>query len=187
MRKIFKIVIAVLVVLIISGVAIFGLIIGDVAGSLATDTKALPNGAAIGKALVVYDPGLSGGAKDTATKIGYNLQSSGYDVTLAGVKSSTAANLSNYKVVVIGGPIYAGKPANSIQTYLNALNPPKETKIGVFGCGSVEIDNINKTAVIQDVAPLPSGTSVTVNAVVKITSQDNVNDLCNEFVTTLLK
>ena len=161
MRKIFKIVIVILAVLIILGVASFGLIIGDVAGSLATDTKALPNGAAIGKALVVYDPGLSGGAKDTATKIGYNLQSSGYDVTLAGVKSSTAANLSGYKVIVIGGPIYAGKPASSIQSYLNSLSPPKETKIGAFGYGSVKIDNTNKTAVAQDVAPLPSGTSVT--------------------------
>jgi hypothetical protein len=187
MKKIFKIVIAVLVVLIISGVASFGLIIGDVAGSFATDTKALPNGAAIGKAMVVYDPGLSGGAKDTATKIGYNLQSSGYDVTLAGVKSSTAADLSSYKVIVIGGPIYAGKPASSIQSYLNALNPPKETKIGVFGYGSVKVDNANKTAVTQDVAPLPSETSVSLNAVVKITSEDNINNLCSEFVTKLLK
>ncbi len=187
MRKIFKIVIVILAVLIILGVASFGLIIGDVAGSLATDTKALPNGAAIGKALVVYDPGLSGSAKDTATKIGYNLQSSGYDVTLAGVKSLKAANLSGYKVIVIGGPIYAGKPASSIQSYLNSLSPPKETKIGAFGYGSVKIDNTNKTAVAQDIAPLPSGSSITLNAVVKITSQDNVGNLCSEFVASLLK
>ena len=59
----------------------------DVAGTFATDTHPLPNGSATGKAIVVYDPGLSGGAKDVATKIGYNLQDKGYDVTLAGVKA----------------------------------------------------------------------------------------------------
>ena len=95
-----------------------------------------------------------GGAKDVATKIGYNLQDTGYDVTLAGVKSSTAANLTGYAIVVVGGPIYAGKPASSIQSYLNSLNPPANATVGVFGYGSVQVDNTNQTVVEQDVAPL---------------------------------
>jgi hypothetical protein len=187
MRKIIKIVLAVFAAVIIVGVSLIGVVIGDVAGNTATGTHTLPNGAAIGKAIVVYDPGLTGGAKDTATKIGYNLQTSGYDVLLAGVKSSAAGNLTGYDVVVVGGPIYAGKPASTVQTYLNNLQPPINAKMGAFGFGSVKIDNTKSIEVMQEVAPLQSSSQVTFNAVLKVTSSDNVNSLCSEFVTALLK
>jgi menaquinone-dependent protoporphyrinogen IX oxidase len=186
LRKIFKIILSVFAILIIVGVASFSLIMFDVAGTFATDTHPLPNGAAIEKAIVIYDPGLSGGAKDVATKISYNLQDSGYDVTLAGVKSSTAANLTGYSVVVVGGPIYAGKPASSIQSYLNSLNPPANAIVGAFGYGSVQIDNTNQTSVQQDVAPHPTDSTVTLNAVVKIVSGNNVDANCQDFVSRLL-
>ena len=187
MRKIIKIVLAVFFVLVIVGISLIAVVIGDVAGNLATGTHPLPNGAATGKAIVVYDPGLTGGAKDAATKIGYNLQTAGYDVLLAGVKSTAAGNLTGYSVVVVGGPIYAGKPASTVQTYLNNLQPQANAKVGAFGFGSVKIDNSNSTDVMQDVAPLPNGSQVTFNAVLKVTSSDNVNNLCSEFVTALLK
>ncbi len=187
MHKILKIILVVFTVLIVAGVTFFGLVIFDVAGGMASDTHALPNGAAIGKAIVVYDPGLSGGAKDVATKIGYNLQDAGYDVLLAGVNSAEADALSGYSVIVIGGPIYASKPASSIQAYLNNLNQPAAAKVGVFGYGSVQIDNNDAAAVTQDVAPLPSGSSTHLNAVVKVVSSDDVNIQCQEFVNKLLK
>jgi len=79
MRKILKIIIVVFALLIIVGIASFSIVILD-ASTLATDTNPLPNGAAIGRAIVIYDPGLSGGAKDVATKIGYDLQEAGYNV-----------------------------------------------------------------------------------------------------------
>ena len=170
-----------------SELVFLAVVIGDVAGNLATGTHPLPNGAATGKAIIIYDPGLTGGAKDAATKIGYNLQTAGYDVLLAGVKSSAAGNLTGYDVVVVGGPIYAGKPASTVQTCLNNLQPPANAKIGVFGFGSVKIDNSNSTDVMQEVAPLPSSSQVTFNAVLKVTSSDNVNSLCSEFITALLK
>jgi hypothetical protein len=186
MRKIFKIILFVFVVLIVVGIGSFAIVIGDVAGSLATDTHPLPNGASIGQAIVVYDPGLSGGAKDAATKIGYNLQTAGYNVVLAGVKSSTAANTTGYDVIVVGGPIYAGKPASSIQSYLNTLSPPANALVGAFGYGSIAIDNSNQTTVQQDVAPLPTGSTVCFNTVEKITSA-NIDSECQEFVINLLR
>jgi hypothetical protein len=187
MRKIFKIVLIIFAVLIIGVVAGFAVVFGDVAGNLATDTHPLPNGAAIGKAIVVYDPGLSGGAKDVATKIGYNLQSAGYDVLLAGVKSSAASNLTGYSVIVVGGPIYGGKPSATVQTYLNSLNSPSDAKVGAFGFGSIKIDNTNSTIVQQDVAPLPASSPVILNAVAKIVSGDNIDTECQQFVADLLK
>jgi hypothetical protein len=187
MRKIQKIILAVFAVLIIVGITSFAIVIGDVAGNFATGIHPLPNGAPIGQALVVYDPGLSGGAKDVATKIGYALQTSGYNVVLAGVKSSTAANTSGYNVIVVGGPIYAGKPANTVQSYLNSFDPPSNAKVGVFGFGSVKIDAADSAAVMNDVAPLPSNSPVVLNAVAKIVSGDNVDATCQDFVANLLK
>jgi menaquinone-dependent protoporphyrinogen IX oxidase len=187
MRKILKIIITVFALLIIVGVVGFSIVILDVAGNLATDTHPLPNGAPIGQAIVVYDPGLSGGAKDTATKIGYNLQTAGYNVVLAGVKSQTAANLTGYDVVVVGGPIYAGIPASTIQTYLTTFSPASNAKVGVFGYGSVQVDNSNQTAVQQDVAPLPANSTVHLNAVTKIVSGGDVDSNCQDFVNRLLE
>lgn len=186
MRKIFKVILIVFVVLIVAGIASVGIVISDVAGNLATNSQTLPNDAAIGVALVVYDPGLSGGAKDAATKIGYNLQTAGYQVVLAGVKSQDAVNITGYNVIVVGGPIYAGKPASTIQTYLNTLSPPANAKVGAFGYGSVQIDDTNQTAVMQDVAPLPSSSPVSLSAVVKVVSGGDVDGKCHDFVIRLL-
>jgi flavodoxin len=186
MNKKLKIIL-VLAVFFIAVFAAFSLVIYDVAGSLATDTHPLPNGNATGKALIVYSPGLTGGAKDVATKIGYNLQESGYYVTLAGVKSSAAADITNYDLVVVGGPIYAGRPANTIQAYLNSLSQPAGVEVGVFGYGSVQIDNADQTAVMADVANLPSDSTLFLTAVAKITNSDDVDAKCQQFVTNLLK
>jgi hypothetical protein len=187
LRKILKIILVVLAVIIIALVGGMALVMGDVAGNMATDTHPLPNGAATGKALIVYDPGLSVGAKDAATKIGYLLQDSGYDVLLAGVKSSAANNLTGYNVIIVGGPVYAGKPASTIRAYLNSFNPPEQAKVGIFGYGSIKIDNSDKAAVMQDVAPLPSGSGVTVLSAMKIVSSENVDNQCSEFVINLIE
>ncbi len=132
--------------------------------------------------LVVYDPGLSGGAKDAATKIGYNLQTAGYTVVLAGVKSSTAANVSGYGVVVVGGPIYAGSASSSVKAYLMGLSVVAGTKVGVFGYGSVSVDD---SGVLDEVAPLPSTSSLTFDAAAKIVS-GSMDEECSEFVAELL-
>lgn len=94
------------------------------------------DGIATGKALVVYNPGLSGAPKDAATQIANDLKARGYEVTLAGVKSDVAANVSGYDVIVAGGPIYGGKVSPSIELYLQALTPPANAKVGAFAVGS---------------------------------------------------
>ncbi len=185
MRKAWLILMVPLITIVVI-VAGLGIAILDVAGNLATDSKHLPHGSAIGRALVVYDPGLSGGARDVATKIGYNLQSSGYDVTLAGMRSQAAANVTGYGVIVIGGPIYGGAPASSLQSYLNGLSPQPMTRVGVFGYGMVKIDSADVAAVTKEVAPLPSGSPVTLGAVMKVAIGDNIDGRCSEFVSALL-
>jgi menaquinone-dependent protoporphyrinogen IX oxidase len=186
MRKLFKIIFAVFVILMAAFIAAAAVITYDVAGAFATDTHTLPNGAPIGQAIVVYDPGLSGGAKDAATKVGYSLQAAGYNVTLAGVKSGTAADIVSYDIVVVGGPIYAGKPAKSIQDYLSSLSTTENQKVCVFGYGDVAIDNSDTAAVTKDVAALPDGNTTQLDAVVKVVSGSDVDAVIQDFVTRLL-
>jgi flavodoxin len=182
MHKIIKIIITVFAILIVLGVGSFGLIISDAAGNFATDTHPLPNGAPIGQAIIIYDPGLSGQAKDVATKIGYNLQDHGYNVVLAGVKSSAAQNLTTYDLIIIGGPIYMGKAAPTIQAYLKTLNPPANATIGAFGYGSVQSDKDNQNEVNAEVAPLPADSQVTLGPAIKISNNDDITSKCQEFV-----
>jgi menaquinone-dependent protoporphyrinogen IX oxidase len=183
MRKLFKILFAVFVILMVLFIASAAIITYDVAGALATDTHPLPNGAPVGQAIVVYDPGLTGAAKDAATKIGYDLQDAGYNVTLAGVKSGTAVTTAGYDVVVVGGPVYGGKPAKSIQEYLSSFSPIADQKVGVFGYGSITVDNNDTAAVTQDVA---ASSTLHLDAVAKIVSGNDVDATIQGFVNRLL-
>src|SRR5665647_2488853 len=97
MRKIFKIILAIFAALIIIVVAFGAIILLDVAAYTATGSQTLtPIGASVGKAIVIYDPGLSGTAKGVADKVANDLQAKGYSVTLTGVKSSIATNTQGY-------------------------------------------------------------------------------------------
>ncbi len=108
----------------------------DVISGLATGSELLkPDGNATGKALVVYNSGLSGAPKNEATKIAEELKARGYEVMLAGVKSEAAANVSGYDVIVAGGPIYGGRVSSSVYSYLQALVPSASVKVGAFAIG----------------------------------------------------
>ena len=105
MRKAFKIIIAIFAVLIILVVAFGAVFFLDISAYTATGSQTLsPSGTSVGNALVAYDPGLSGAAKDVASKVASNLQTQGYTVNLAGVKSSAAANTAGYTIIVAGDP-----------------------------------------------------------------------------------
>lgn len=187
MRKLFKILIIILVIFIIA-TSIFALVtFGDLASYTATGSEVRsPTGQVAGKAIVVYNAGLTGAARDVASKIADLLKSEGYEVTFAGVRSEAAANLSGFDLVVIGGPIYAGKPTASIQAYLNGLNPPADALVGVFGRGSGPADSTYPKVIAAEVAPLPSDSNVTLKAVMKIGDNDDADALCQGFVTSLL-
>jgi flavodoxin len=126
----------IIVVILIGFVAFMAYAGSDTLSSRATETELLkPDGTVTGKALVVYNPGLSGAPKGTATQIAKDLMARGYEVTLAGVKSEAAANVSGYDVIVAGGPIYGGKVSPSVEEYLRTLAPPGNAKVGAFAIG----------------------------------------------------
>ncbi len=100
----------IVLVVVVAAIAAGVLFCGDIMSYTGPGSKTLsPAGTSVGKALVVFNPGLSGEARTAAEKIAGDLQSKGYTVNLAGIKSADAANISGYDVIVAGGPMYWGE------------------------------------------------------------------------------
>lgn len=152
-------VICLLIVLVAGGFVAFMAVVGsDKFSSRATDSTVLdPAGAATGKALVVYNPGLSGVPKNAATLIANDLRTRGYEVVLAGVKSQAAEDVSGYDVIVAGGPIYGGKVSPSIYSYLQSLTPPAKAKVGAFAIGGSTAEPFPSAAWLKTTRLLAAG------------------------------
>jgi menaquinone-dependent protoporphyrinogen IX oxidase len=132
MRKlrVFGIVTAVIVLLGLSAVAVIFL---DLASYTATGSQTLsPSGTSVGRALVVYDPGLSGAAQKAAQKIAGDLQDRGYTVDLVGIRSSAASGTSGYAVIVAGGPMYFGQATSSVEEFFRSLPVQEQARVGAF-------------------------------------------------------
>jgi flavodoxin len=181
LRKIFKISIVAFLALIIFAVAGLSIVFLDVASYTASGSQTLnPSGSSVGRALVVYDPGLTGAAKNVASKIASDIQARGYTVDFAGVKSGVATNdTSQYQVIVVGGPIYGGKPASSIQAYITSLNPGDVAKLGIFGVGSYNTPG-------DQLYPSPEGSTLTVTYALKINTSEDATARSSFFVNQLL-
>ena len=125
--------IAVLVVVVVTFSLLGAIFFLDLSSYTASGSQTLnPSGPSVGRALVVYDPGLSGAAQKAAQMVAQDLQQKGYVVDLAGVKSSAASNLSGYGIIVAGGPMYFGQATSSIDDFLNGVGPQQNAKLGVF-------------------------------------------------------
>jgi flavodoxin len=134
---------------------------------------------------VIYDPGLSGTSKGVADKVASDLQAKGYTVTLAGVKSSAAGSTTGYKIIVVGGPVYAGTLTGSIKDVLANLVFDQGAKIGVYGSGqgATSPDDI---AQIKQSLPVRSDATLQNAIVVKIGSSEDLNERAQDFVNQLI-
>jgi menaquinone-dependent protoporphyrinogen IX oxidase len=189
MRKILKIILSIFAVLVIGVVAFGAIVVLDVAAYTATGTQTLaPTGTSIGKALVLYDPGLSGTAKGVAEKVASDLQTQNFTVTLAGIKSSAAANTTSYSIIVIGGPVYAGALTSSVKDNVNKLPLDLQgAKVGIFGSGqgATSTDDINQLR--QSISgPLRANPALSNVTVVKIGQSEDLNARAQDFVTQLM-
>jgi hypothetical protein len=183
MRKLWKIVFAVIFVLVVLVVSVFTAFAIDLSSYGATDSKSLnPVGSSIGCALVVYDPGFSGAAKQDATKIADDFQAKGYTVDLAGVRSRAAGNKSGYDIIVAGGPMYWGRVSSSIDGYLKTV--PSSVKLGVFGStGSSALYESDYTSLLNQVASATHNE----NASIKLIRDGNETSDCADLVSTLVQ
>jgi flavodoxin len=142
-KKVGKIIGISLTIIIIVLVIGFSMAFYDVMGYNAKSSQTLnPEGAVVGNALVVYDPGLTGTSKTVADSIAKELQVKGYKVELVGISSSNVSNTSDYGVIIVGGPIYYGNASSSVKEYLKKLKISQNTTLGVFATG-IDPDTAN--------------------------------------------
>ncbi len=186
--KIMTIIGLAIVAIILLTVAFLGIGSQDWISYTATGSETMsPAGAPTGHALVLYDPGLSGVARGAAVKVADSLNQNGYNVTLAGIRSTAAANVSGYDVIVVGGPVYMGVPSNSVMSYLKTLTLPDEAKLGVFAIGSDQSYKSDVTSVGKGVASLWNDSHLEVKQpVIKVFGQSNVDQKSGDFVSALL-
>jgi hypothetical protein len=168
------------------GLVIFSFVVinFDLAAILATGSETLsPAGTPIGRALVVYSPGLSGAARESASKIAVDLTGKGYSVVLAGVRSSAAGSGAEYDVVFVGGPVYFGKLSSSTGDYLGKLALKKGARLGIFGTtGTGQFMEVDFKSVSEQVSSLRSGG----NTVIKLIRTGEVDADCAALVSSVL-
>jgi flavodoxin len=187
MNKILKIILAIFAVLIILFVAFAAIIFLDVAAYTATSVQTLtPSGTPMGIALVLYDPGLSGASTRVAQQIAADLQNQTLTVTLAGIKSSAAANTTGYDVIVIGGPVYGGAPTASVKNALINLQHDSDTVFGVYGSGGGSNAPEDIAQIKNAVPALQSGGALSNAVVVKIGETEDINARAADFVNQLV-
>jgi len=182
MRKILKLIFAIFAALIIILVAFGSIILLDIVAGTQTLT---PTGSSVGKAIVIYDPGMSGSAKGVADKVAGDLQEKGYTVTLAGIKSSAAGTTTGYNIIVVGGPVYAGALTGSTKDGLANLVFDQGAKIGVYGSGQ-GATSPQDIAQIKQSIPTRSDANLQNAIVVKIGSGEDLNARAQDFVNQLI-
>ncbi len=186
MKKILKIIIAIIAILVIIFAVFAAMFVLDLSAYIATGSQTLtPEGTSIGTALVLYDPGYSGAATRVAEQVAADLQTKGYTVTLAGIKSGDAQNTDGYDIIVIGGPIYAGTPTTSVKDALNNLNPDTGVMVGVYGSGSGATSPEDIQQIINGVPALGSDGALSNAIVVKIGQNEDLTTRAEDFVNQL--
>lgn len=179
------VVVGIILIVAAIGTAMGLLFCGDVMSLTDKSSKVLdPVGTSVGKALVVYNPGVSGAAKKAAAEIAGDLQSKGYTVTLGGIKSPAAANISGYDVVIAGGPMYWGRVSNSVDSYLKALKPQQGVSVGVFGTTGFSQFNDSDIKTFGEQVTTDLGS--TMAATKTIRSGDAANTDCSDFVSAVV-
>ncbi len=171
--KILGIILALIVVV---GVVIWGVTYDN---SLGSETLK-PSGNITGKALIVYDPGWSGATKNVATKMGQELQSKGYEVTVVGVRSIAALNVTDYNLFIFGSPTYGGNPSGLVDSYIDNLNLTQNVTIGVFTLGSISTQDSN--LVLQQLLQNKTGTVKISKKLDQSAAQNNYTAYINEII-----
>jgi menaquinone-dependent protoporphyrinogen IX oxidase len=186
MRKILKIVGIIIIAFVIIFSSVLAALALDLTSYNATATETLnPAGSPVGHAIVVYDPGFSGSAKLAATKIAEDLQAKEYTVDLAGVKSATAGQTSNYAIIVAGGPMYWGQAASSIEGYLKTLTNSNQTKLGVYvTTGSSQYSSSDFQSLQQQLASVTNNLS---QVKIQMVLDGNQTQNCADLVESLLQ
>jgi hypothetical protein len=107
----------------------------DLTSYMATDRTTIGPEDAARKALIVYDPGITGTAKKSALWMGNDLATRGYNVTVAGVRSRGAENATEYSPVVLVAPAYAWGLPGTAKDYARSAQINGSAILGIYSIG----------------------------------------------------
>jgi hypothetical protein len=183
-----KIVVAVVAVAASLIVLFLAVALLDLMSYTATGSETLePEGTPVGMAMVVYSPGLSGQAEGAAKEMAQALQSQGYLVKLAGVRSGTASNITGYDILIAGGPMYGGKVSGSIDAYLGDIEWHEGLRLGVFSTtGGTDHNEGMLDSLTDQVASLTEDAPPHPDPVVRLILTVDVEEDCAKMVDDLL-
>ncbi len=78
-------------------------------------------GGSTGKALLVYQPGLSSFTRKVTTAFAQGLVAAGWEVSTTTASSQAPAAVQNYDLIVLGSPVYGGAAAKPLTSYVERV------------------------------------------------------------------
>ncbi len=109
----------------------------------------LGDGNASMKALIVYQPGITGFTHEMAHRIAAGLNDKGYEVTLNHPGPYLSSDVSQYALVVFCSPVYSGQPSKALTDYMSAVKTSPSCRIVLISTGGfkyyMELDAMERS------------------------------------------
>lgn len=153
--KVIKVILVSFVIFMIGAISLFKWIDATNTKVHASKEIKLTSAASDKKALIIYQPARTNITKDIAMAIGDTLNKSGYEVTINYPSEEISKDLSDYKVIVFGTPIYFDKYSVVLEKYMKSIKDYTGKKVMVFGTGGIK----EKTKAISDLEAIVSSAS----------------------------
>lgn len=91
------------------------------------------------KALVVYQPFMSGTGTKIAEKIAAGLNDSGYEVTISYPSVKLSPDVSQYEIIACGSSVLAGQPSKTLLNYITSVDDFAGKKLLLYSVGSATV------------------------------------------------
>lgn len=120
-----KIVFVVIIAFVIVVASVLGFVLFKINTDYVSGIEVL-NADGSATALIIYHPGLSSFMKDVAYAFADGLVENGWRVEITTASSQAPTDLSEYSLLVLGSPVYAGGPSPTIKRHVERIGDLQE-------------------------------------------------------------
>lgn len=105
-----------------------------------SDVTTLNAGGTAGSVLVVYHPGGTDFQREATEAFAATLAGRGFSVDITTASSQAPTDIHSYDLLVLGAPVYAGKPGKPLITYVQSLGDLNQepTVVIISGQGATD-------------------------------------------------
>ena len=115
-----QIVLIAVIVFVIAVASVLGFIFFKINNDYVSEIEVM-NAGGSETALIIYHPGLSSFMKDVTYAFADGLVENGWRVEITTASSQAPTDLSDYSLLALGSPVYAGNPSPTIKRHLERL------------------------------------------------------------------